>query len=541
MSHKILSTIKNCGLLLTLFFGIVSCEKDLEDIAAGLVDNRYFTVGDSLFEIVSYNINIDSSRVDNNDPTKVPLYLMGVYRDENFGLKKSAFISQAFLPITGVDFGENATIDTVILDIPYFATLDGTQEAEDPETGLPINDEDGNPILTPNYLLDSVYGNTDQEFNVKVSELKTFLNVLDPDDPTMVKTYYSDKEYQLNTELFSGDFLTNRNDTVLYVLRKNLDGDPNTIDQIDTVKALNASPTMKFNLDEDYFQEYFIENPNSAIFDNNENFVRFFKGLYIDSNGEDGALINIAGTNAKFTIYYTNDVITDEGADEDLNYNGTVGESDVVVRTPQSMNFNFAGGVRTGNYINDYSGYPIENYLLNPDMENGEEKLFVQGAAGTEVVLELFTDESLEEIRNKNWLINEANITIYLDGDQNNELPNRLFLYNFDYDSTLKDYIFDGPDIFDGKLVFDDDGNPERYKFRITRYISDVLNLKNPKPISKLALKNYLITDLPQSPLLDTIVNDYNWIPKGVVLKGNLPIVDDKRIKLEIYYSEAID
>jgi len=538
MLQNILITIKKYGLLLALFFGIVSCEKDLEDIAIGLIDNNFFSVGDSLIEIVAYNVNIDSSRVDNNNVSKTPLYLIGINRDAIFGSKKGVLISQIFLPVSGVDFGDNATIDTVILDIPYYAIKNGFQDAVDPDTGNIINDGDGNPIQVPNFILDSVYGNTSQEFNIAVNELETFLNVLDPLDPTNIKSYYSNKEYQLKDELFSGDFLANRNDTVLYVLRKDLDGDPSTINQIDTIKALNGNPSMKFNLDENYFQNNFIGNQNSGVFDSNESFLRFFKGLYIDSNGEDGALINVAGSNAKFTIYYTNDIIEDEGADEDLNYNGILGETGVTVRTPQTMNFHF-GGVRTGKYVNDYAGFPIENYLLNPNKENGEEKLFVQGAAGSQVILELFTDENLEELRNENWLINEANITIYLDGNQNDEVPNTLFLYNFDENSTLKDYIFDGPDVFNGNLEYDDAGNPERYKFRITRYISDILNLNDPKPSSKLALKNFSTTDTPAIPLLDTIVNDYNWIPKGVVLKGNLPILDSKRIKLEIYYSKS--
>jgi len=538
MLQNILITIKKYGLLLALFFGIVSCEKDLEDIAIGLIDNNYFSVGDSLIEIVAYNVNIDSSRVDNNNISKTPLYLIGINRDAIFGSKKGVLISQIFLPVSGVDFGDNATIDTVILDIPYYAIKNGFQDAVDPDTGNIINDGDGNPIQVPNFILDSVFGNTSQEFNITVNELETFLNVLDPLDPTNIKSYYSNKEYQLKDELFSGDFLANRNDTVLYVLRKDLDGDPSTINQIDTIKALNGNPSMKFNLDENYFQNNFIGNQNSGVFDSNESFLRFFKGLYIDSNGEDGALINVAVSNAKFTIYYTNDIIEDEGADEDLNYNGILGETGVTVRTPQTMNFRF-GGVRTGKYVNDYAGFPIENYLLNPNKENGEEKLFVQGAAGSQVILELFTDENLEELRNENWLINEANITIYLDGNQNDEVPNTLFLYNFDENSTLKDYIFDGPDVFNGSLEYDDAGNPERYKFRITRYISDILNLSDPKPSSKLALKNFSTTDTPAIPLLDTIVNDYNWIPKGVVLKGNLPNLDSKRIKLEIYYSKS--
>ena len=523
MSRKIVTTLKNVGLSITLFFGIISCEKDLEDIAIGLIDNPYFSVGDTIFDVIAYNVNVDSSRVDNNS-SKLPLYLMGVNRDENFGLKKSAFISQVHLPLLGVDFGENAIIDTVILDIPYYATKsEEDQDAIDPETGEPINDDDGNPIQVPNFSLDSVYGNTSQEFNIMVSELGTYLNELDPDDPTKKNKYYSDKIYQLEAELHSGDFKTNRNDTVLYVLRKTLDGDPNTIDDIDTIKGAGAIPSMKFSLDEDFFKNNFIDNPNTGDFDGNANFVRFFKGLYIDANGPDGALINISGLNASMTIYYTNDVILD-------------GET---VRKARTMRFSFAG-VKTGNYKNDYAGFPIEDDLLYPDKENGEAKLYVQGAAGTEAIIELFSPETLEMLRNENLLINDAKLKVYIDNGQDDEVPMRLILYNYDDNSTLKDFRIDGASvIFGGVLQYDDDGNPESYEFRLTYYISEVLDLNNPKKLSKLAIKNFLITDIPLIGTLDTVVKDYNWIPKGVVLKGNLPELDKKRIKLQLFYSKS--
>ena len=528
MSNKIVTHLKNVGLSITLLIAIIACERDFEDLAVDLIENSYFSVGDSIFEVLAYNINVDSSRVDNNSQ-KIPLYLMGVNRDEYFGYKKSVLISQVYLPVAGADFGDNAVIDTVILDIPYYST-----RQNDNQYPLILDDS----IATPNFVLDSVYGNTSYEFNVTVSELETFLNVLDPENPTQSKAYYSDKDYQLNAELFSGDFKTNRNDTVLYVLRRGLDGDPSTINQIDTIKAPGTAPTMKFNLDEDFFQENFIDNPNQSDFSNNDLFTKFFKGLYIDSNGDDGALINVAGGNARLSIYYTNDEIENEEAGEDLNYNGIFGEGDVVVRTPQTMDFPF-GGVRTGKYENNYGGTLLDYALKNPDTENGEQKLFVQGAAGTEVLIDLFPDkEILEQIRSENLLINEANLTIYIDDNQNNEIPVRLFLYNYDEKSTLMDYR-DDLNIYGGNLVYDDDGNPESYKFRITFYVSDVLKLNSPKKLSKLALRNFLTSDFTQFPFLDTIVNDYNWIPKGVVLKGNLPQIDEERMKLQLYYSKA--
>lgn len=534
MLNRFITIVKNIGFILILLYGLISCEKNFEDIAVDLIDNGAFSVGDSIIEIVAYNVNIDSSRTDNNDLNNQPLYLLGVSQDANFGHVKSALLSQLSLPITGVNFGDNAIIDLVVLDIPYYATKDGNKDAVDPETGDVINGEDGEPLRVPNFELDSIYGNKSQAFNVTINELGTYLNVLDPEDPTKNKAYYSNKNYQLKEELFSGNFLPNKNDTVLYVERRFLDGDSNTVDDVDTIKTVNAIPSMKFELNSEFFKFRFVDHASSNDFSTNESFRQYFRGLYVDANGADGSLINVAASNAIMTIYYTNDVIKDEASDEDLNGNGTNGEQDVAVRTKQTMNFNY-GGVRTGKYLRDYMGLPLQNSFENPDMVNGESKLFVQGAAGSESILDIFTDDMIESIRSKNWLINEANITIYMDGNQS-EVPKNLFLYKYEENSILIDYL-SNPEIFGGELEYDSDGNPEKYKFRITKYVSKILSDEEINTPSKLVLKNFQSTDIPLS-ILDTVVNNYNWIPKGVVLKGNLPKVDEKRIKLQLYYSK---
>ena len=119
MSKKMMTSMVYIGLGIVLFFGIVSCEKDFEDIAIDLVDNDKFSVGDSIFEIIAYNFNVEKSRVDNNDFNKQPLSLLGVNKNEDFGYLKAALISQLSLPGTPVDFGSNPSIDKVVLDIPY--------------------------------------------------------------------------------------------------------------------------------------------------------------------------------------------------------------------------------------------------------------------------------------------------------------------------------------------------------------------------------------------------------------------------------------
>jgi len=540
MYNKNVTIFKSIGLGLVLLFGVVSCEKDFEDIAIDLIENKSFSVGVDTINIVAYNNNIFSSRVDNNDVRNKPLSLLGVYQDKDFGYIKSAWISQLSLPIAGVNFGDNAIIDEVIVDLPYFSTRDGNQDAIDPITGEVINDDDGNPIQVPNFTLDSIYGNKEQAYNLSVYELGTFLNTLDPQNPAKSMEYYSDKDYDIKDQLFSNDFLKNRNDTVFYVERRYLDGDPSTVDDIDTIKAEDLSPSIKLILDSDFFKNRFVDHQDSSDFENNSNFSHYFRGLYIDANGSDGSIMNLSAAKANMTIYYTNDIIKDEGADEDLNDNGIKGEKDVAVRTKQSMMFRFSG-VRTGKYVRDYNVPEIREALDNPNLTLGEKKLYIHGAAGSETIINIFPNlNDLDDLKSKEWLINEANLTIYLDGNQK-EVPTKLFLYNYDYKSKIKDqYSFNfGPEIFGGLLEYDSEGEPEKYKFRITKYIMDLIEREDLQESPKLALRNFVGSDGFDPQVVDTLTRDYNWIPKGVILKGNLPESDKKRIKLEIYYSKS--
>jgi len=537
MTSKAATIFKNIGLGFILLIGVVSCEKDLEDIAVDLTGQRPFDVGDSIFEIIAYHKNLDSSRVDNNNPQKLPLYLLGVNHNSTFGGLKSDLITQIALPLTGVDFGDNPVIDRVVLDIPYFSTRDGDQAAVDPETGLPIKDEAGDSIKVPNFKLDSIYGKTDLAYKISVYELGTFLNTLNPDDPTKPKSYYSDKDYVMNDKLHESDFLPNRNDTVLYVERVHLDGDPGTVDDIDTIIKENSNPTMKFDLDPQFFTERFVKHDNTSDFESNDNFVRYFRGLYIDAEGFDGSLMNLLTNDGTMTIYFTNDEVVDEEANQDLNYNGITGESQVLAKTKQTMTFTF-GGVRTGKYDRDYAGSIAEQALMNPDKVNGESKLYLQGAAGSEIIIELFDQETLDYLRAQRFLINEANLVVYVDGEQS-EVPEKLLLYKYDFDSYLSDYYINvSLEYAGGALEYDSEGKPEKYKFRLTDYISKVLNSTEPLVLSKLALKNFVSTDNSDFATADTLVQDWNWSPKGVVLHGNKPKENSKRLKLELFYSK---
>ena len=514
MITKFMNSIKSVFVFCAILFSVIACENDFEDVGVSLVDNNLFNTKDSIFEVIAYNVNVDSSRVDGLLTIR-GLYNLGIYETPNFGLLNASIAAQVGSN-TEIDFGLNPVIDTVILDIPYFST----RESEDNSDG------------TPNFTLDSILGNQDFEYNLKVSRLATFLNILDPNDITKVKKYYSDETYTGLTELYSGSFKPNKNDTVLYVNRNLFDGE----ESIDTIQNENLSPSIKLPLDKTEIERIFLTEASETNLESFENFINYFRGILIEPEGiEDGSLMSLQTSNIAFNIYYTNEILTSENG-IDLNGDGDTTDENVPVKTKQTLSMSLLG-IITGNYARNYSGSAIESYLNTPNIINGEEKLFIQGSAGSNAEIDIQID--LDEIRAKNWLINGAILDLYVEDDEDNRIvPEQLYLFNADYNSLLIDIISEGTvNGIGGFLVRDEDtGNPLRYRFSITDYMSELLKSNSTGELSKLGLKVYHPIEAPVSAL-DTLVKDYSWRSKGVVLKGN-KLIDEERLKLTIYYTE---
>ncbi len=517
MTTRFMNSIKSVFLFCIALLGIVSCERDFEDVGVALVDNNLFNTSEMDFEVIAYSRDVDSSRVDN-----LPIYNLGVYRDPNFGEIKSTFVTQLGLS-SNQDFGLNPVIDTVIVDIPYFST----RQSEDNSDG------------TPNFELDSIIGDQELEYTMKVSRLATFLNTLNPEDPTRIKQYYSDETYSGETELYSGLFKPNKNDTVLFVKRGLFEGSQS----IDTIQTDNLSPSIKLPLDEDKIEDIFITGPTESDLSSIENFVQYFRGLLFEADGSDGSLMSLRMADATFNIYYTNEILTDEEG-IDLNGDGDTDDMDVPVKTKQTLTLPFSG-IRASTYARDYSGSIAESFVNAPNTLEGEENLYVQGSAGSIAEIKLFEDTALlDEIRSNNWLINGAILDLYVvDDPMNRNVPERLYLYNADENSIVRDVLSERQVTgIGGFLERDDDTNrPIRYRFSITDYMSEVLKSSDPLAISKLGLKVYHPTDDPApAPAIDTIIKDFSWVPKGVVLRGNKDVggTDETRLKLRIYYTE---
>ncbi|WP_372795364.1 DUF4270 domain-containing protein, partial [Lutibacter sp.] len=492
-------------------------EKEIESIGVNLVDNGIFNTKNSVYEVITANEDVD--RVISNG---VPLYLLGVYSDTEFGKLKASIVTQLNLPVTGenYNYGDNVTIDDVIVDVPYQSTLDTI-----------INGVN-------KFSLDDVLGESDVEFQLNVFELGTFLNTLDPNDPTKTMLYYSDRDYvKQGSSLYTGNYKVNPNDTVVYVNRYLFDGV--TVYDKDTIKQSDLGPSLKIHLNKGLIQERFVDNASGVEFLSTEAFQKEFKGLYIEAEElavEKSHLIPLDLTKAKMTIYYSNDedegieitdengVITYEGLD--LNGNGVKGEG--IVRVKQQYVFPFG---------------TIKSNVLKRDRDNskasGNDRLYVQGAAGSIATIELTEiGEQLADLQDNNWLITDASLIFYVDQNASSDIePEQLFLYNYDDNEQLLDMITEGLNSFGGTLERDDAGEPYRYVFKITDYISELLTSNEPLDLVKLGLKVYNSTDSPLN-ITDTTIKNFSWNPRGVVLFGSDISAGEKRIKLEISYSE---
>ena len=105
--------------------------------------------------------------------------------------------------------------------------------------------------------------------------------------------------------------------------------------------------------------------------------------------------------------------------------------------------------------------------------------------------------------------------------------------------SYVKD-TYSEPAFFGGLLERDSDGNPEKYTFRITDYVSDILSGETDySPTLKLKIFNK--TDLKILQDRDTTFTNYNWNPKAVTILNHHPDNGTKKVAFKISYSEKKD
>lgn len=559
------------GLGLCSLLSLISCEEDFKDIGGNVIKNTAFTTNQIELELEISSSSIDSVRADNiaflQNPGVVPEYWIGVYNSGNYKTVKSSFVSQLGL-ITNLKTNDNQvevdsvyTLDEVILKLPYQATRNGVHD-------------DG----SPKFVLDSILGNPDIAANIEVFENGTYLSNLDPLSPANSNSFFSNKIYDekkllnKNDQVFS--LRPQATDTVYTITRHKVMGvnTPNTVELFTSEEKLaSKGPFIAIPLKKDLMKELFWDKFEDSEFSSTEQFNNYFRGLYVKATGSNGSLVPLdlnsrnAQNTAAVEFHYT---ITRFEKDESGNliYKDTVpskysfplngiraakydmGSGSIAI---PSDNFAIQGTVGTKATVkiigvnlektrqNDPNN-PILNYEAFDENNNGYLSL-----------------EELSDIKDSNddnlgILINDASLTFYVNQTINNDpniVPQRLVIYsnevNEDNNTLLSPkHIADAyteSALYGGNLVVAND-KPEKYTFRITDYISNLLN-KNSTNFYPLELRVFNNpTDSPfykGAQTLDINVPTYNWNPRGVtLLNGNEASHGVKKAVLTLSYSE---
>ncbi|MGH1386531.1 DUF4270 domain-containing protein [Kordia sp.] len=540
--NKFKKTLTGGLVVLLMILGFVACDDEFSTVGDEIIENNNFTT--QLFadsQIVTSNIRLNPVQANG-----LPVYQLGKNVDPVYGTTYSSLTVQASL-IAGTedpefgdksqaeededltDFEEMETVTEVWLNIPYFSSAT-------------VNDDGETEVE-----VDSLYGNVNQTFNLHVQELTYFLRATDENGDPQI--YFSDQDFSTEVgQTLYQDTAYMINQEQIEVEEKDANGAAVLDENGDPVIEATLSPRIRVKLDADFFQERIIDNEGSIKLSNNNVFRAedVFRGLHITAdNTEALMLLDLQNANIEINYVY-----------QKVNTQGNTDDSDDTVEL-EKASFNLS--LSTANIVNTFS-----TPTFTQDVTANNNNLYLKGGEGAMTTIELFgpdTDnngvaDQLEEIRENGWLINDANLVFYVNRDVQvdaAEDPQRIYLYNFDNNIPLDDYIIDqtvnatspalSKGVHGGILELDEDDKPLRYKIRLTEHLNNVIRLDSTNV--KLGLVASSDIRVIGSGQVETGTTDDEFVPTisimnpfGTVLYGTtIASPEDKRLKLEIFYT----
>jgi hypothetical protein len=571
-------------LLFTFFaFAIYSCDKDFNTIGANVVEDDHFGFTQYFSDVVAVNKNYNSIQTNN-----LPVNALGIYNNPVFGKTRANFVTQLELENVNPIFDPflqptsdnkclpttQVVLDSVILSVPYFSTRTAV-------------DADGKGT----YTLDSIQGNT--PINLKIFENKFLLTNLDPNSNFQdSQKYFSNQDNNFNSFIgpqinfsdegiaLNSSFLPDNKEIPIKKL------DDNLAVASPTVIEARLSPRLRIKIKKQFFFDKIINAPKASLgasapnLATNEEFKKYFRGLYFQvADAADGNLTKMNFAQGDITLYWK-------------QYSGVKDDATAASgKSPVLVNGQVRYAVRSlvlkmrGTTINLIEQTNSPNYTANraliPNTTVGDDKLWIKGGAnGSVAYIDLFgkdlfgsdgvsgspngVADELDMMRTKKWLINEANLVFTVDKsimpDEISTLdfykrinPYRLYLYDAEKNTPILDYSFDNTTgispkfnklVLGGFLQKNATTGSYTYKIRITNHIRNLINNTTSVNV-KLGLSVNEFIGFTSNTFLDLALPAKEFKPvtstinqKGTVLHGSNPSANDKRLKLEIYYTK---
>lgn len=533
MKFKFLVKAFTLALLVT---AIISCDKEFDELGSGVLgdnpNNYLFSKINS--DVVAYNYATGDVQSNN-----LGLNALGVYTNPAFGTAKASYVTQLELALANPTFNNptSITIDSVYIYVPYFNKFVST--SADAETST--------------YTLDSIRGAG--SFKLGIYENGYYLRNFDASGQLQTpQKYYSDQASNFDAVIGNnGAALSEVSDFRFSANEIRLTYEKNNIIVVKSKLAPGMFLLLDKNLDNinnySFFKQKIFNAPSGSL-TNNSSFKDYFRGIYLkaenNANSSDGTMASLNFAGGYIQVIYHQDKLPVP----------TTGD----LRERKELRLNLAGN--SVNFFNHDNNPAYINALATANTTTGDERIFIKGQKGSVAVINLFTEageNSLANLKNKGWLINEANLTFYIDKDAmgNSPEPNRIYLYNLDNNTPIVDYFETSTSVNPkfNKLVFggiaekenSTDTKSYKYKVRLTAHINNIIN--NDSTNVKLGLAvTELITNTASASLKNPTNLEINRIPVtsvisplGTILYGgvnspNVPAA--KKMKLEIYYTK---
>lgn len=420
------------------------------------------------------------------------------------------------------------------------------------------------------FKLDSIYYNNEKideslkltppyigkEFNFKVERSTFFLRDLDPDSNFQEsQEYFSTQEFSpdFTDEVFFDGKVSISNQEIVFL--ETVDDPDTDTDEKGSISS-RLAPGIYVKLNEvakTFFQENFLNKEGSADLLTSANFKEFFRGIHLStSTVNEDIMMLLDMTGAQINVYYTYD-------------DNVVDAEPIPIQKVISLNLISQLGTAAIS-VNAVNTFVNEDYPagISNSLDTGEntDKIYLKGGAGSYAEIKLFDEVDTEaealinQIKANNWIINEAKLVFHIDTDLipvNSIEPARLYLYNAETnepiyntltENSLEDSALGVYLNYDG-ILEESNNKGLKYTVNITEHINNIivrdsvnakLGLAISPDIRLAGANNAMLSgdvekELPAASILS---------PLGTVLFGsNLPAENEKKLKLEIFYTET--
>lgn len=501
----------------------IACEPAADQLGAQFFQNGIAKDSTANYDVVVYNTPRENDTIQ-TDADRLAEATLGAFNEPIFGLQKSAYVSQMRLSSYDPDFGTNPVVDSVVLQIKptYYTDTDSVKTVTYEDYVYPDGNVAAKKVVT-SYPVKKygkyTIGGVPAKFKVNVHQVNDFL------DSYQTKVF-SNKEVALGALLGS----------------KTFDGNIRSIKitkDTDNTELYNKDVSFTIPLDKDFFQRNIVNKKGSFELKDAASFIRYFRGIRLSVEENDGYLFNFTPNDITATMYYKYD---------------TTNADNSVTKTSSTYTFDF--GSSNAHFSQIYNNRPssFTAAMNSIDKIKGDPKIYLQGMGGpgAEVKVPETVIAKLKNLYNTQKIaVLSAKIKFYSDASiWNNKYtkPSTLVVLSKDITtdtggnkttttSFLEDMTkFKYSSVYKMVNAVDLTTNPSYYEIDITQSIKNMVE-------NEATSEKYITLDIgdfrsSSTGLLGKNYTTRAYNPSRIVLVGSDPNNVSYKAQLNVIYSK---